>query len=266
MSKTQKRKMNKTTRKLLVIIGVLLMLVSLVNILKIVLEDKEAIDDQNSLINILTEVPSEEDSISHEEEKELTLTGRSYNELLDINSDFKGWLSFRSGLVNQPVVQSSNNNYYLNRSFFGKSSSIGTAFLDADHNLNGQNMTIYGHLVYRNDKLMFSPLHKLKDQGNYDTNRYFSFSTGTEIRNYEVAIVFYYDVEEDGYSIPYFNGTFDEVEFNQYISAAKGKQFYETGVNLAYGDRFITLQTCVKNEDNLRLIIIGKQIGTEPLQ
>lgn len=265
MSKKEKKPINKITRILLIIIGVLLLLVSLVRILDIVLEEKQAQDDQNNLLNIINDI-SEDDSIKEEEEKEITLTGKSFNELLEINNDFKGWLSFKSGLINQPIVQTTDNNYYLSRSFFGKKSSIGTAFLDAYQTLSSQNMTIYGHLVYRNNALMFSPLHKLTEQSNYEANRYFTFTTATEVRTYEVAIVFYYDINEDATTIPYHYGNFTEAEFNQYIRLAKEKQFYDTGVEVTYEDNIITLQTCVKNEDDLRLIVVGKLIGSEPIQ
>ena len=265
MKRIRKIKLNKTTRNCLIVIGILLVLLSAMRIFMILEEDRIARAEAATLIDIVDNVLGEDGSIVTEEEKELKLSGKSYSELLEINSDFVGWLSFKSGLVNQPVVQSRDNVFYLTHSFFGKKSSIGTAFLDYNQNLDMQNITIYGHLVYRDNTLMFSPLQKLVNQANYDANRYFSFSTETEVRNYEVAIVFYYDVEEDAYTLPYYYGSFDEETFNQYVQHAKEKQFYETGVKLTYEDSIITLQTCVQGKENLRLIIVGKLISVEPM-
>jgi len=261
----KKRRLNQKTRILLILVGVLIILISLVQIINIVLEDQMIKREQEELLSIINNIASEEDLEDAENEKVIKLSGKSYAELKEINHHFMGWLSFRSGLVNQPVVQSSDNDYYLNRSFFGKRNSTGTAFIDYAQTLDMQNLTIYGHLVYRNENLMFSPLHKLVEQKNYDANRYFSFSTENEIRNYEVAIVFYYDIEEDATSIPYYYGEFSPELFEQYISYAKEKQFYETGVSIGVEDKIITLQTCVKNKDNLRLIVVGKLISVEPI-
>jgi len=266
LQKKTKRGMNKRTRILLIAVGILVILISLVQIINIVLEDQMVKKEQEELLSIINNISSEEDLEDAENEKVIKLTGKTYVELKEINPHFMGWLSFDSGLINQPVVQASDNEYYLNRSFFGKRNSTGTAFIDYAQTLNMQNLTIYGHLVYRNENLMFSPLHKLVDQSNYDANRYFSLSTEDEVRNYQVAIVFYYDIEEDATSIPYYYGDFSPELFEQYIFYAKEKQFYETGVQIGPEDKIITLQTCVKNEDNLRLIVVGKLISVEPIR
>lgn len=253
---------NSAKRAIVIVIALILLVFSGFQIAKIYLEENAAKNEQKDLISIIADVDGSIDSGNNEEA--ITLTGKSFSELKAINSDFIGWLSFNSGLINQPVVLTGDNEYYLNKSFFKKNSSMGTAFLDASQTTASRNMTIYGHLVYNNNSLMFSPLHKLIDQANYQANRYFSFTTATEVRNYEVAIVFYYHLEED-MAIPYYVGNLTDDQFNQYVELAGAKEFYDTGVEFSTGDKLITLQTCVKNKDELRLIIIGKEISRTPI-
>lgn len=183
--------------------------------------------------------------------------------LKEINNDFVGWVSFDSRLVNEPVVFSGDNSTYLTKSFYGKYSSMGTVFMDANQTINNQNVTLYGHYVYRDTSLMFSPLHELTKQENYEQHRFFNFSTETETRRYEVAYVFFIDVADD---VRYYLPEYSPNQFDTLINQAKQREFYSTGVSLSREDRFMTLQTCVRDKDDLRLIIIGKEVSVTPNQ
>ena len=63
------------------------------------------------------------------------------------NPDFIAWLRVPGTNVDYPVVQTDDPDYYLNHTFSGKSSVVGTLFslADADYKAPGRNIAIYGH-------------------------------------------------------------------------------------------------------------------------
>ena len=49
-------------------------------------------------------------------------------------------------------------------------------------------------------------------------------------------------------------------ELNEFIDNCKKLQCYDTGVDINYGDKLITLSTCEYSEKNGRMVIVAKQI------
>ncbi len=183
-----------------------------------------------------------------------------FNKLKDVNSDFKGWIVFENGLLDLPFVKYSDNSYYLNKNFKKEYSSHGTVFQDMNQSLESQNITLYGHYVYNNTNLMFSPLTKLTDKENYEDNKKFSLMLENSIRHYEVMAIFKYSEEDEAiYQI----GNFDENTFRIYKDYIDAHQLYDTGIEINMEDKLISLQTCVRNEESTRWVVVGKLISEE---
>lgn len=60
-------------------------------------------------------------------------------------------------------------------------------------------------------------------------------------------------------NLEYFHPNYEPEQFENYIANVKEKQFYNTGFDLAEGERMLTLQTCVRDRDDLRLIVVAKE-------
>lgn len=178
-----------------------------------------------------------------------------------INSDFIGWIKFDSGLINQPIVYSNIDDYYLRRDFYKKYSEYGTVFLNSSQSLNESNFTLYGHYVYANEELMFSPLTKLLNEENYEENSLFSLYLENEVRQYEVVAVIVYDINNDHWN--YENPTYSINDLNEFIKFVKENSVYEINDDYNIDDKYITLQTCIKNNQNERLIVVGKEINNK---
>jgi len=183
----------------------------------------------------------------------------TYAERSAVNPDYIGELSFESGLVDQNIVQSTDNEKYLNLSWDLQSSTHGAAFLDYRNSLTDENLIIYGHFVYADESLMFGPLHKLKDQANYEANQYIDLKLADETRKYQVTDVYYYTMDSE--ELMYYYIAYDADYFKSYMDAVHATEFYSTGIDLTTSDHILTLQTCVRDEDNLRLIVLAKQIS-----
>ena len=182
-----------------------------------------------------------------------------YESKKQINSDYIGHLRFESGLIDQDVVQSGDNEKYLNLSWDLKQDTQGAAFMDYRNILSDQNLIIYGHYVYYDVTKMFSPLEQLTDQKNYEANKYISLELGDETRKYVVTDVFYYEMDNE--SLEYYYTAYGSDYFTEYYAAVKEKDFYDTGESLTPDDHWISLQTCVRDHDELREIVLARQIS-----
>ena len=78
--------------------------------------------------------------------------------LLATNPDTVAWIEIPGTNINYPVVQTTNNETYLSRTFDGGTSISGTIFLDADNaaDFSNINSILYGH--HRYDRTMFADL------------------------------------------------------------------------------------------------------------
>lgn len=175
-----------------------------------------------------------------------------------INDEYIGHLYFESGLIDQKVVQTDDNEKYLDTDFEGNYFSSGSAFMDYRNTLMDENIIIYGHYVYADESKMFSPLHQLEDEANYEGNKYLYFALEDEVRKYEVADVYYYEMGSE--SLEYFHTEYSADELSNYLKHVHESEFYSTGTEISNLDHFLTLQTCVRGRDDLRLIVIAKQV------
>lgn len=189
-------------------------------------------------------------------EKDIELLPDEYEYKISVNPEYIG--NFKSNLANQNIVQSSDNEKYLNTSWDLKPSTQGAIFVDYRNSSMDQNIILYGHYVYEDETKMFSPLLELIHEENYEKNKYIEIELKDETRKYIITNIYYYDIGDK--NLEYFHTQYSEEEFNQYIDAVKSIEFYDTNEEIVATDRFITLQTCVRNQENLRLIIIAKKI------
>ncbi len=197
-----------------------------------------------------------------------------------VNNDYICQIRFESGLMDLPVVQAYNNAVYLTTDFETGAYDIkGTVFMDAKADPNSMNITLYGHYCYPeidpDQVLMFTPLHALKEQANYEANRYIDLLFENEARRYEVAAVWYcplnFSSDTQAYDYTdsdkcYYLTEFDHDYFETYKQNVQALQFYDTGVEYSENDHLLTLQTCVNSHDELRLIVIARETERKPVQ
>ena len=176
------------------------------------------------------------------------------------NNDYVGWIEFESGIISEAVMYSGDNEKYLRKDFNLKQDGKGTVFMDMDCSVDSKNITMYGHYVYYDENAKFSPLHLLKEQNSFDENSIITFQLKDEIRTYEVFAVYYYDWEKEA---GYFYQTADfqtDEGFLRHVRKAKERSMIESNLEITAEDHLLTLQTCVRNRNDLRLIVVAKEI------
>lgn len=178
------------------------------------------------------------------------------------------------------ALVNSGNAQYLRTDINHQEVSYGQEFMDAANTLdeNGvptdQNLIIYGHYVYEyryeQDNLKFTPLDTLCDPSVYDQYDTFTLTFNGQQRTYQVAHAFYYDKASfDGegdslsdYLNSPFNCNYTDEQLTDYINRIESEygDYIEADVPINAGDNFVTLQTCVENDDSRLFIVIGKEI------
>lgn len=183
----------------------------------------------------------------------------AWQSMHDINSDFIGWLSFDNNLLALPVVQTSDNQKYLHTDFLGKENSCGTVFMDQQDRLYDQGILLYGHNVFYDQTSMFSPLTTLTDQNTYENNRFFSILLENEIRSYEITHVMRYNIQTHAFDQRCSH--FEEPDsFEKWIAYADKTNCIKPFQTLHEKDNFCILQTCVRDNKDIRLLVIAKEI------
>lgn len=186
-------------------------------------------------------------------------TKAAWQKLYGINNHFVGYLAFDSGLIKEPIVQCSNNTYYLNHDIYRQYHAHGTVFMYHKNSLDDMNITVYGHNNRNNYSVKFASLNNFyNDSSFYRQNAYFNFYLKDEVRRYVICYVFMYS---DSESISHQTTNFSEELFDSYFSVVKRKNTISSLDDIEYGENFITLQTCKRGNRQYRLVVIAKEIG-----
>ena len=159
------------------------------------------------------------------------------------NPDFVAWLRIPGTNVDYPVVQTDNPDYYLNHTFSGKSSVVGTLFslADADYAAPGRNIAIYGHHLRSSGEKMFTSLMRYKNPDFYEDNQTIVLDSLYRHSEYTIFAVVNMKVGDWEPSRTTFSGN---VAFMAFVDRAKSESLYDTGVEVGTDDHILTLITC----------------------
>ena len=159
------------------------------------------------------------------------------------NPDFVAWLRIPGTNVDYPVVQTDNPDYYLNHTFSGKSSVVGTLFslAGADYAAQGRNIAIYGHHLRSSGEKMFTSLMRYKNPDFYEDNKTVMLDSLYRHREYTIFAVMNMKVGDWEPSRTTFSG---DAAFMAFVNRAKSESLYDTGVEVGADDHILTLITC----------------------
>ena len=255
-------------KKYIIILSLLIVILAISSffIIKEFVENKKETEIYEDLQEIVIEENTDIDTtnVDTEIEKSEGESSNKYNleNIAKINSDVVGWIKIGNTNIDYPVMQ--NGDYYLHRNIYKNYSSHGTPYLAEYCNIQySDNLIIYGH--HMNDNSMFAQLDNYKKHSFYENHKYikfYSYYNGKTIeKTYEVAIAFKTVVYSDK-GFKYYNYTnFSDVqELNDFIENCRKLEFYNTGIDINYGDKLITLSTCEYSQKNGRIVVVAKQI------
>lgn len=220
------------------------------------LKENDAVNDMYG--DTIHEVTDEETG----EVKTFTVLDQ-YKSLYNKNKNLIGWIKIDDTIIDYPVMQTADNEFYLDHDIDQKQDKNGTLFLDAacDITLPSTNYIIYGHNM-RSGK-MFGSLSKYESEKYYEDHPYIQFDTIYEEGVYEVMYAFrskIYNEDEVVFKYYQFIEANSEEEFDSNMKEMAALSLYDTGVEAVYGDHLLTLSTCDYEEKDGRFVVVAKQI------
>ena len=169
---------------------------------------------------------------------------------LDINDDYKFWLNIPNTNIDYPVVQGSNNTFYLDHDFNKKTSISGCLFIDSRNTLaSDKNLIIYGHNM--NNKSMFNNLNKFKDEEFFSNNSTIEILEDDTINTYEIFSV--YTSTTDELELKFLFK--DNEDYSIYLNTLLNKSLIPKTFDFNLDSPMITLITCSYEYLHARTIV-----------
>lgn len=179
-----------------------------------------------------------------------------FDELLAINPDTVGWIRFdpEPSVISYPIVQGTDNDLYLHKTFSANENTLGAIFLNADNSpdFSDKNSIIYGHRM--KDGSMFRQLEEYEDKSFWEANQYFYIYTPAdgEIRYHIYSVGTVEDISDT-----YLTSFGNEGQYLSFLNMTKDTALYDTGVEVTTSDTIVTLSTCTSASDNHRFVVRG---------
>lgn len=259
-----KPKHQKSNNKILINVGIIILVIIFITSMiylcfYFVNRKKEIAKNQNILEKLNIENTEVDENQNLKKSKRIL----ELQEIQKENNDIVAWIEIEGTNINYPVLQTSDNEFYLDHNYKKEKAQTGSLFLDKDFYMSkpSTNYLIYGH---RNRYgLMFEDLIKYKEKEFYDEHKKIRFTTNNEDAQYDIVSVFYskvyYKSDKNVFRYYYFIDAKNEDEYNEYIENSKSAGIYDTGVTAKYGEQLLTLSTCEYSQENGRFVIVAKK-------
>ncbi|MDE6785214.1 MAG: class B sortase [Ruminococcus sp.] len=203
--------------------------------------------------------------------------------MLHKNRDYAGWIKIANTNVDYPFLKDpgeikagqsyyggeayDSNEYYLHRNFNRNYEFAGALFMDYRNNFDSiednqsENIIIYGHNMmnytmfgslrqYYSDYSFINRAHFIEISSLYHDYDYVICGCSVTSGYYESDFV-YWNMEELD----------TEEDFNFFMGKVREKQLFDTGVDVKYGDKLLTLSTCYGvSESNQRFILVARRL------
>ena len=179
-----------------------------------------------------------------------------FTKLEKVNPDIMGWIFSPGTVINYPIVQGTDNDYYLNHLFNNKSSKTGSIFMDCINavDFSDNNTVIYGH--HMKNGSMFASIDKYKKQSYYNQHPYMYICTPEQDYRLELFSGYITEYDSDTYIIRFAS----KDEFQQYLDNVIAKSTFKSSIEVTTEDTIVTLSTCAYDFDNARYVVHGKLV------
>ncbi|MBQ8681683.1 MAG: class B sortase [Bacilli bacterium] len=271
VKKTSKKKKKKTNKTILIILLIFFLTIFIFCTIKLI-EWNQDNKNTNDTIDNINEITLVEELVDNDNTKlinepktqesdywyyiKFPLIQVNFNELKEKNTDTIAWIQVNNTNINYPIVQTDNNDFYLNHSYDKSTNEAGWVFTDYRNNSNftDKNTIIYAHS--RLDKTMFGSLSKTLKPSWYQNkeNHIIKISTPTENSLWQIFSV--YTIKEENY---YITTNFEnDNTYTEFLNTIKDRSKYNFNTTLNTNDTIITLSTCYS--DTERTVVHAKKI------
>ncbi|MCI8513179.1 MAG: class B sortase [Lachnospiraceae bacterium] len=180
---------------------------------------------------------------------------RWFAELRTLNPEIIGWIRIEGTVIDYPVMQTDDNDYYLTHTWQGTENGAGSIFLEAANakDFEDYHSLIYGHNMKNGS--MFAGLHSYADPSYYGEHSRIYLETPAGSREYQIFSCHMVEAEDELYQIDFSPGEL----YTEFVNRLRRLSEYDTGVEVSGEDKVITLSTC-KGNGALRYVVHAKLI------
>ncbi len=241
--------MNKTVKIAICCILAVVMLVTGIEIVKILIEyNKASSAYENTADMAISETEPSGTDITAPVSVDFDMLEESYDDII-------GWIYCEGTRINYPVVQCDDNSYYVRRMPDGTYNTAGSIFMDfrCASDFGDNNTIIYGHNM--KNGTMFATLKKYSSQSFYEEHPVIWILTPEE--NYMVELVAGYVTSSGSDSFDLFP---DENAMREYLDYSVGKSTFKSAVELDSVEKVVTFATCSYEYDTARYVLVGSLV------
>lgn len=170
------------------------------------------------------------------------------------NEDIIGNITVSGTDIDEYIVQTTDNNYYLNHNLKKEYDIAGAVFMDYRNSVDDKKILIFGHNARKLDTVPFHDLEKYLDESFYRENKYvdLKFNEDTKWLIFSVMIV------KKGNNT-HMKLEFDDNSWLEHLNYLKSNSIYDTGVDVSFDDRIVVIQTCNYHPENTYILICAKK-------
>lgn len=203
-------------------------------------------------------------TVSSEEKEYLT---NKFASLKATNDDTIGYIYAPGTQLDEPIVQTTDNETYLDKTFEGANEPLmGTVFMDMDNNKNfSDSLTwLFGHARGSQvaDHRMFNDVNYYDQQAYMDEHPYVVIETPERKYYYEVAFLII--VPE---TTAFYRTSFDNTaQFEEQLKEVREKAHTQNKeVEIKSSDKYVVLSTCREDDVTIRANLYLRQIPDSEL-
>ena len=188
------------------------------------------------------------------------LKDMDFSALRQQNPDVLGWILIPGTRVSYPVVQGTDNSYYLDHTWRGGKNSVGAIFMECRNSsdLSDFNTIIYGHRM--NNRSMFGTLSQYKSRSYWQAHPYVYLTDDSGTHRYEIFAAGEVSVDSDVYRL----GLRSDSSRQSFLDSCLALSALNTGVTPHTYDKVLTLSTCTGNGHATRWVVQAVCPGQAP--
>ncbi|MBQ6841245.1 MAG: class B sortase [Bacilli bacterium] len=183
-----------------------------------------------------------------------------FKNLIEKNPDTVAWIKMNNTNINYPIVQTTDNDFYLNHAYDKAFNSAGWVYMDYRNTFNpiSDNIVIYGH--GRVDNTVFGSLKKTLKSSWQENKENLVVNISTPKENYLYQIFSIYTIESEAYYIT--TNFYSIADKQKWIDTMKSRNTAQSiNVDVTTEDKILTLSTCY-NDEGIRIVVQAKLIKT----
>lgn len=262
----KKKKIKKFIWKTIFILSIFIIITCLIYILFWHKDNQKITKIENNIKKVVKEKkdpdavninPPEDKNDDYWDFIKMNMLDVDFNKLIQRNSDTVAFIKVNGTNVNYPVVQTTDNKYYLTHAFDKSKNSAGWVFADYRDNMQNfnRNTIIYGHS--RSNQTVFGSLKKVLNKSWYSNKENHVIKLSTPTSNTLWQIFSIYTVDPESY---YITTDFTDDSYQEFLTTIKNRSQIKFSGTVNINDKILTLSTCKDTRGTQRLVIHAKLI------